>query len=103
MDLYKLLQIPLFICFILYMEKNFLSIKNKQFKLSEMQKITAEICAKCLRRKLKNFSGKKNISVIECVVSEIPTGPGNARTGHMRPVRKKNLDGGIFWNLKKKT
>ena len=85
------------------MEKNFLSIKNKQFKLSEMQKITAEICAKCLRRKLKNFSGKKNISVIECVVSEIPTGPGNARTGYMRPVRKKNLDGGIFWNLKKKT
>ena len=54
-----------------------------------MQKITAEICAKCLRRKLKNFSGKKNISVIECVVSEIPTGPGKLRTGYMRPVRKK--------------
>lgn len=34
------------------MEKNFLSIKNKQFELSEMQKITDEICAKCLRIKL---------------------------------------------------
>ena len=78
------------------MEKNFLSIKNKQFKLSEMQKITAEICAKCLRRKLKNFSGKKNISVIECVVSEIPIGPGNARTGYMRPVRKRTWMEGYF-------
>lgn len=85
------------------MEKNFLSIKNKQFELSEIQKITAEICAKCLRIKLKNFSVKKNLSVIECVVSEIPTGSGKCPDRIHETSQKKNLDGGIFWNLKKKT